>query len=302
MGYENYYADTVEQFSFFQYPYEILLNDEFADLSAEAKTLYCVMRNRLQLSRANKWLDDTGRVYIIFTITEIMKVFKCSRDKAVRTVKELEKIGLIEKSKVTKLGTPSLIYVNNFMARKKVTTKGFETSPKIRLDQSENQTRDQSENQTRPVRKSDSSYINNNYINNSYINEGYSADKSAQTTPVKNSYGKHNNVLLTDKQYNELKTRYTDYEEKINNMSEYLEGSGKKYKNHFVMINRWAKEDGKKSKSKVVTNSFNSIQRQDYDMDKLERMLEATAAEPQKATPEVMKKAEALKKKLTAGV
>lgn len=68
--------------------------------SCEAKVLYGMMLDRISLSRKNKWIDDIGRVYIIFTVEEIMEKLNCGRNKAVNCLKELDSatgIGLIEK-------------------------------------------------------------------------------------------------------------------------------------------------------------------------------------------------------------
>lgn len=43
----------------------------------------------------NGWLDSTGRVYIIFTVEEIMESLACGNKKAVGLLRELEeKAGL----------------------------------------------------------------------------------------------------------------------------------------------------------------------------------------------------------------
>ena len=68
----------------------------------------------MNLSAANGWLDQAGRVYIIFTVEEIMTALSCGNKKAVSILAELEqKAGLIERKRQG-LGKPNLIYVKNF--------------------------------------------------------------------------------------------------------------------------------------------------------------------------------------------
>ena len=68
----------------------------------------------MNLSAANGWLDQAGRVYIIFTVEEIMSALSCGNKKAVSLLAELEqKAGLIERKRQG-LGKPNLIYVKNF--------------------------------------------------------------------------------------------------------------------------------------------------------------------------------------------
>lgn len=62
-------------------------------------------------------------------------------------------------------------------------------------------------------------------------------DKSKQT---KHKYGEYHHVLLDDNQYEHLKELYgDDLEGHIKILDEYLETSGKKYKNHSLVIQKW---------------------------------------------------------------
>ena len=61
----------------------------------------------MNLSAANGWLDQAGRVYIIFTVDEIMTALSCGNKKAVSLLAELEqKAGLIERKRQG-LGKPT---------------------------------------------------------------------------------------------------------------------------------------------------------------------------------------------------
>ena len=72
------------------------------------------MLDRVSLSVKNQWIDKKGRVYIIFTLEEIMEELGCANQKATKLVVELEeKAGLIERKRQG-LGKPTLIYVKNF--------------------------------------------------------------------------------------------------------------------------------------------------------------------------------------------
>ena len=69
----------------------------------------------MSLSARNNWLDDAGRVYIIFTVEEVMDALCCADNKATRLLRELEGVELIERKR-RGLGKPSLIYVKNFIS------------------------------------------------------------------------------------------------------------------------------------------------------------------------------------------
>ena len=91
----------------------------FRYLSCEAKVLYGLMLDRMGLSIKNRWLDEEDRVYIIFTVEEIMEMMNCKTQKATKLLKELDTengIGLIEKKRQG-LGKPNVIYVKNFFIK-----------------------------------------------------------------------------------------------------------------------------------------------------------------------------------------
>lgn len=65
--------------------------------------------------------------------------------------------------------------------------------------------------------------------------------------PTRHKYGEYKNVLLSDDELNKLKTEFpTDWEERIERLSCYIESKGAKYKNHLATIRNWAKKDSEK--------------------------------------------------------
>ena len=119
MTYDYFYGDTSEQFSFYRIPKALFTEERFRAVSIEAKVLYGLLLDRMCLSARNGWFDDWGRVYIIFTLGEIMSALGCAVQKAVKLLAELEKnTGLIERKRQG-LGKPGLIYVKNFIPTEK---------------------------------------------------------------------------------------------------------------------------------------------------------------------------------------
>ena len=72
-----------------------------------------VLLDRMSLSAKNGWLDEQGRVYIIYTVREVQESLCCAEHKVVKLFRELENIDLIERKR-RGLGRPSLVYVKNF--------------------------------------------------------------------------------------------------------------------------------------------------------------------------------------------
>ena len=114
--FDYFYGAQAEQFAFYRVPKVLFTNDRFKYLSAEAKTLYGILLDRVPLSAKNGWIDEQGRVYIICTIEEIMEDMNCGNKKAIQLLSDLEeKVGLIERKRQG-LGKPNLIYVKNFIS------------------------------------------------------------------------------------------------------------------------------------------------------------------------------------------
>ena len=81
---------------------------------------------------------------------------------------------------------------------------------------------------------------------------------STPPAPKKHKYGTHNNVLLTDEEYAKLQERYpTDYEDKINTLSEGLALKGYKYKSHYLAVIKWADNERQQPiKTATISNPF----------------------------------------------
>lgn len=113
MEFTYYYADQTEQFQFVMIPRALISGKEFEELSYAAKLIYGLLRDKISLSRKNGWVDEENRVYIIYTVKQIMEEMSLSEKLAIKYMKELETFGLIEKKR-RGLGQPNLIYVKNF--------------------------------------------------------------------------------------------------------------------------------------------------------------------------------------------
>ena len=114
--YDYFYGQQAELFSFYRVPKVLFTDEKFSTLSSDAKLLYGILLDRMNLSARNGWMDQQGRVYIIFTIEELQAALSCGDKKATKLLGELEeKCGLIER-KWQGLGKPNLIYVKNFIS------------------------------------------------------------------------------------------------------------------------------------------------------------------------------------------
>ena len=116
MSFGYFYGDQSESYSFYRFPKQLLVGEQFKRLSMDARVLYGLMLDRMGLSAKNGWRDEQGRVYIYYTVTEIQEDFNCGHDRVLRMLSELDSekgIGLIERKKQGQ-GRPTIIYVKQF--------------------------------------------------------------------------------------------------------------------------------------------------------------------------------------------
>ena len=117
MNFKYFYGTEADQFSFYRIPKALFTNECFKDLSSDAKILYGLMLDRMSLSIKNQWFDEENRAYIYFSIEDIMELLNCGRNKAVKSLQELDDekgIGLIEKRRQG-FGKVTIIYVKSFI-------------------------------------------------------------------------------------------------------------------------------------------------------------------------------------------
>ena len=120
MAFNYFYGTEADQFSFYRIPKALFTDSYFKDLSSDAKILYGLMLDRMSLSIKNQWFDDKNRAYIYFSIEDIMELLNCGRNKAIKSMRELDDetgIGLIEKRRQG-FGKVNVIYVKTFMLEK----------------------------------------------------------------------------------------------------------------------------------------------------------------------------------------
>lgn len=69
-------------------------------------------------------------------------------------------------------------------------------------------------------------------------------DKSISKKSPRHKHGEYQNVLLTDDDLEKLKAEFpSDWDLRIQRLSEYMASSGKSYKNHLATIRNWARRD-----------------------------------------------------------
>ena len=79
-------------------------------------------------------------------------------------------------------------------------------------------------------------------------------DNIGENKPVRHKYGEYKNVLLSDEDLEKLQNEFPlDWEARIENLSSYIESTGKSYKNHLATIRNWARNEKAKPPQKSAS-------------------------------------------------
>lgn len=77
MSFPYFYGRAAEQYAFYRIPKLLFSDERFEALSTDAKLLYGMLIDRMELSMKNGWTDKDGRVFIYFTLEDARERLKC---------------------------------------------------------------------------------------------------------------------------------------------------------------------------------------------------------------------------------
>ncbi|WP_368909177.1 replication initiator protein A [Staphylococcus epidermidis] len=108
----NNYFTITEQYreKFYQLPKVFFTNDNYKKLSNDAKISYAILKDRLDLSIQNNWVDQDGNIYFIYTVKQLEDILNCGNQKVSKIKKELEKVNLLIQKRQG-LNKPNLLYL-----------------------------------------------------------------------------------------------------------------------------------------------------------------------------------------------
>ncbi len=101
-------------YPFIRYPKALIDSPFFTNISIESRTLLAMILDRFSLSEINsdRFTDENGNVYVIYTIEEVNQKLGCSNTKTLRLFKELENNEMIFRKRKNRL-SPYRIYITN---------------------------------------------------------------------------------------------------------------------------------------------------------------------------------------------
>lgn len=89
--------------------------------------------------------------------------------------------------------------------------------------------------------------------------------KKKKEEPVKHKYGEFSNVLLSDEELDKLKTKFPDWEERIESLSIYIKSKGTRYSSHYATILSWDRRDKVKEQKSPGRGNVKTGSAEDLD-------------------------------------
>ncbi|WP_298595503.1 replication initiator protein A [uncultured Mitsuokella sp.] len=101
----------VDNERYYQMPKSLFSYAFYADLSVQAKVIYCILKDRMALSRRNGWVETNEDIYLLFNQQEIADILHVNKSTVCREMKRLKEFGLIDTVKMGQ-GRCYKIYIN----------------------------------------------------------------------------------------------------------------------------------------------------------------------------------------------
>ena len=207
-------------------PYARFLLD--VDLSHTAKMLYTLLLGRATLSQKNNWVDDQGRIYVIYPLSHLAKDLGCCISSVTRSFSELENAQLVERIR------------SGFSKPSRILLKVPHTTQNCAVTVCKNAEHDCAETSSIIVQKCTPNQRNKSNLKDSH---------PIRTTDAHLTFGEYQNVFLTAKEYRRLKADFSGLDDLIEKLSAYIQSTGKKYTDHAATLRIWAKRQKTERKS-----------------------------------------------------
>ena len=207
-------------------PYPRFLLD--TNLSHTAKLLYTLLLDRATLSQKNNWIDAQDRIYVVYPLSHLSKDLRCSISSVTRSFSELENAQLVERIR------------SGFSKPSRILLKVPYTTQNCTVTVSRNAEHDCAEMSSMIAQKCTPNQRNKNNLKDNHL---------IRTTDAHLTLGEYRNVFLTEKDYKRLKADFSGLDDLIEQLSAYIQSTGKKYTDHAATLRIWAKRQKTERKS-----------------------------------------------------
>ena len=206
-------------------PYaRFLLN---ADLSHTAKLLYTLLLDRATLSQKNNWVDEQEHIYVVYPLSHLAKDLGCCISSVTRSFAELEKAELAERVR------------SGFSKPSHILLKVPHTVQNCAVTVCTSAQSDCAETHSMIAQKCTPNQRNKNNLNDNHLIKSNNACLSLR---------EYRNVFLTEKEYKRLKADFAGLDSLIEQLSAYIQSTGRKYVDHAATLRIWAKRQKSEQK------------------------------------------------------
>ena len=206
-------------------PYARFLLD--TDLSHTAKLLYTLLLDRATLSQKNNWIDAQGRIYVLYPLSSLAKDLGCSISSITRSFTELENAQLVERIR------------SRFSKSSHILLKVPHTVQNCAVTVCTSAQADCAEVTSMIAQKCTPNQRNKNNLKESHL---------IRANNARLSLGEYQNVFLTEMEYKRLKADFAGLDGLIEQLSAYMQSTGRKYADHATTLRIWAKRQKSEQK------------------------------------------------------
>ena len=208
-------------------PYARFLLD--TNLSHTAKLLYTLLLDRATLSQKNNWIDTQGHIYVFYPLSKLSQDLRYSLSSITRAFAELENAQLVERIR------------SGFSKPSRILLKVPHTTQNCAVTVCKNAKDDCAETSSMIAQKCTPNQRNKSNLKESHL---------IRTTDAHLTFGEYQNVFLTEMEYKRLKADFSGLDDLIEQLSAYIQSTGKKYTDHAATLCIWAKRQKTERKSK----------------------------------------------------
>lgn len=198
------------------------------DLSHTAKLLYTLLLDRATLSQKNNWIDTQGHIYVIYPLSHLAKDLGCCISSVTRSFSELENAQLVERIR------------SGFSKPSRILLKVPHTTQTCAVTVCKNAEHDCAEMSSMIAQKCTPNQRNKNDLSDNHL---------VRTNGTRLMFGEYRNVFLTEKEYKRLKADFSGLDSLIEQLSAYIQSTGRKYADHAATLRIWAKRQKTERKS-----------------------------------------------------
>lgn len=227
---QNQYFTVQENYKerFYQIPKVFFTSDNYKDLTNDMKIAYAILRDRLNLSIKNNWVDEDGNIYFIYSNEKLMEILNCRKEKLTKIKRALENAGLLIQKR-RGLNKPNILYLMKPIVTEcdiyKIEKEENDVEPygekevrKSNVQKTDNRTPGSSKIERPEVRKS-------NTNDTDFSDTDYNKTELSDTTTIENqkTSSSCNTLKLIKKLENEFNIKVTkNYQKELESIFKYF--------------------------------------------------------------------------------